>query len=360
MIGAAILMMAFALTLTQIQPSLSLALYEQCINPVRQPGSCVYLNECPQVAAILKKPSPSTDERNFIMQSRCGASPDGKPLVCCAGPGISRRSSTLPGTNECGADLSDRIVGGQRTELGEFPWLALLKYRKLNGATGFHCGGSLINSRYVLTAAHCINSRQWDIISVRLGEHDVGNDGRDCDSQTCADPPLDVGVDKIKVHENYRIESRDNHDDIALVRLNRDVEFTDFIQPICLPLSSTVRNRNLVGKKATAAGWGRTETENASNVKLKVNLDVVDTRSCSAVYQTQQVVLLDTQFCAGGLPGKDTCSGDSGGPLMQRVGHNHFLYGIVSFGPNKCGIQGVPGVYTNVPKYIEWIQNNLE
>ncbi|XP_055609293.1 CLIP domain-containing serine protease B4-like [Uranotaenia lowii] len=342
---------------TYFQPGLSLALHAKCTTPTQADGSCVYLDECPQTVAILKKRLMSREERNFLQASRCGQTKEGRNLVCCANP-VIEQSNELPATNECGLDLGDRIVGGQQTDLDEFPWLALLKYRKPNGVTGFHCGGSLINVRYVLTAAHCVQHGKWDIIGVRLGEYDTSNQGPDCINDACADAPLDVGVDKVKVHEGYR--TKDNVNDIALVRMDRNIPFGDYIHPICLPLTSTARTRNIEGSRLTAAGWGKTEHGTGSRVKLKIDLEVTDQYSCTSVYQQQRISIRDTQICAGGDHGKDTCSGDSGGPLMLRDGYNFFLYGVVSFGPSKCGIAGVPGVYTNVPKYIDWIKKNME
>lgn len=262
---------------------------------------------------------------------------------------------------KCGQDLSDRIFGGQPTELDEFPWTALIRYRKPNGNLGFHCGGSLINSRYVLTAGHCINAipRGWTVIGVRLGEYDLTNDVADCVDDVCADAPVDMDIERITVHEDYNPNVKSQWNDIALIRFSREVSFSPYIKPICLPVDESVRTRNNVGTKAVAAGWGRTETASSSNVKLKVELDISDPFKCSLVYKPSGVTLRDTQLCAGGLRGKDTCSGDSGGPLMKRIGSNYFLFGIVSFGPNKCGTKDVPGVYTNVAKYVDWVERNI-
>ncbi|XP_055609291.1 CLIP domain-containing serine protease B4-like [Uranotaenia lowii] len=356
-----VILVALALVGFQVQFSSALGLNEPCVNPKQQPGRCVSLAECPSLAAILKKNSTDAANRTFLQKSQCGVGSKGKILVCCAGAAPIPASNILPGTEECGLDLADRIVGGQETGIGEFPWLALLQYRKLaDGTTGYHCGGTLINVRYVLTAAHCFLPELFEVTTVRLGEHDIDNHGQDCNKLGCAEDPEDYGVEKIKIHEKYQPNSINNLHDIALIRVNRDVEYTDYIQPICLPVSSAAKNLGLTGKKLTAAGWGRTETNNPSSVKLKVKLEVENSDDCFAIYATQNVILKDTQLCAGGLAGKDTCSGDSGGPLMQKTGVNYFQYGIVSFGPNKCGLAGVPGVYTNVPKYIDWIQKNLE
>uniref|UniRef100_C6ZQY3 CLIP domain-containing serine protease n=1 Tax=Ochlerotatus triseriatus TaxID=7162 RepID=C6ZQY3_OCHTR len=344
--------------------SLGYALNENdpCTNPHRQAGRCIYFRECQPLLDIYSKTFITPEESRFVDQSRCGQTADRKPLVCCAvSPNNAGSRSSLLKPPNCGKDLTNRIVGGQATLLDEFPWTALIEYRKANGLTGYHCGASLINSRYVVTAAHCIKAipRGWEVIGVRVGEWDL-NSERDCYDDDCADVPVNMGVEKIIVHENYDPNNKAQYNDIALIQFTRDVHTTSFIDPICLPVDNDYRTRNNVGTKGWAAGWGRTETASASNVKLKVELELQDLASCANIYRPSGITLRDTQICAGGVRGQDTCSGDSGGPLTKLIGSRNFLYGIVSFGPNKCGTKGVPGVYTNVAKYVDWIDNNLE
>lgn len=93
---------------------------------------------------------------------------------------------------------------------------------------------------------------------MRLGEWDLSSD-RDCDSETCTDEPVDVGIERIVVHEDYVPESKTQYNDIALIRLARDVHMSMYIAPICLPLKDTQRLRDHVGSKGFAAGWGNTE-----------------------------------------------------------------------------------------------------
>lgn len=65
-------------------------------------------------------------------------------------------------------------------------------------------------------------------------------------------------------------------------------------------------------------------------------------------------------MCAGGVEGEDSCKGDSGGPLMWEKKDNFFeIVGVVSFGPRKCGLENVPGVYTKVYAYDSWIRQNV-
>lgn len=346
--------------------SLGYALSENdpCTNPAGKSGRCIFLRGCEPIMNIYGKAFVSPEESNFIDESRCGQRTDGKPLVCCVG--IASRSDTtstslLPRPPNCGVSMGDRIVGGQPTLLDEYPLTALIEYRKTNGRTGFHCGASLINSRYVVTAAHCIQAipRSWKVIGVRLGEWDL-NQTTDCVEGDCADAPLDMAVEKIIVHEDYDPQSKAQYNDIALIRFTRDVNMTPFISPVCLPIDSAERSRSIAGTKGVAVGWGRTENNTSSNLKLKVELEFKDLNSCSTTYRSSGVALRETQMCAGGKKGQDTCSGDSGGPLLKQLTSSNYLYGIVSFGPNKCGTKGVPGVYTSVAKYIDWIESKIE
>jgi secreted trypsin-like serine protease len=131
----------------------------------------------------------------------------------------------------------------------------------------FGCGSSLINNRYVITAAHCVNTddipRRYQPTLVRLGEWDTSTD-QDCDTsrgtQDCVDEPVqDIAIERIVVHERYRKSDKNVHHDIALIRLRQPARYNFYVSPICLPQTDSLRRKNLVDSVATVAGWGITE-----------------------------------------------------------------------------------------------------
>uniref|UniRef100_A0A336LB45 CSON007646 protein n=1 Tax=Culicoides sonorensis TaxID=179676 RepID=A0A336LB45_CULSO len=152
-------------------------------------GKCVYLTKCQNLFQLILRGNLSESEKNYLRDSQCGVN-NGQPLVCCQQeniqleiiPQILRRQSEslFPYPGICGTQTTSRIVGGSKTSIGEFPWTALIKYRNRYNHITFHCAGALINSRYVLTAAHCIVgtelAKTWKPVEVRLGEWNLKTD----------------------------------------------------------------------------------------------------------------------------------------------------------------------------------------
>lgn len=280
---------------------------------------------------------------------------------------------------DCGMEpTDDRIFGGQVTGIDEFPWSALLFYQSPDsGAVVPSCGGALIASRWVLTAAHCVKGKGYRSLGklkfVRLGEHNLET-AIDCEldaagRKDCADPPVDVDVIKTIPHPDYASQSWDKYNDVALVKLAKEAPFTDYIRHICLPgfYNLTEQVELAAANKFVVAGWGHTDFYQTvdsvpSQIKLKVTLPFVPNERCQSVYGNYSLRIAPTQICAGGEKAKDTCRGDSGSPLMfYNIKQSRwFTYGLVSRGPSTCGTEGVPSIYTNGFRYDEWIRETME
>ncbi|XP_037824476.1 LOW QUALITY PROTEIN: venom protease-like [Lucilia sericata] len=258
----------------------------------------------------------------------------------------SNHNQTLPTCScRCGERNDEsRIVGGTTTGVSEYPWMARLSY-----FNRFYCGGTLINDRYVLTAAHCVKGFMWFMIKVTFGEHDRCNDKERPETRFV----LRAFTQK------FSFSNFDN--DIALLRLNDRVPITSFIRPICLPRAEE-RNELFVGTKGIATGWGTLKEDGKPSCLLQeVEVPVLDNETCVAQTNYTQKMITKNMMCAG-YPGKgerDSCQGDSGGPLVRlRPDDKRYeQIGIVSWG-NGCARPNYPGVYTRVTKYLDWIVEN--
>lgn len=98
-------------------------------------------------------------------------------------------------------------------------------------------------------------------MNIFIGEWDTSTD-HDCEDDYCSDPVQDVPVVQRIPHPDYLPNSKQQENDIALLRLGRSVQFTDWVKPICLPLAPQLRNRNFDSSPLEVAGWGKTETGN--------------------------------------------------------------------------------------------------
>jgi len=243
------------------------------------------------------------------------------------------------------------------------------------------CGGALIGAQYVLTAAHCVTDLpgSFQLTKIRLGEHKISNDGRDCapddfTQQGCTLGHQDIDIDKVIVHPSYNSPNI-YQNDIALVKLKEKIIPNKFVVPICLPYDDNVKedygrsNGKTTENTFWVAGWGATDPRGrlTADSLQHLNISIFDGPKCRDVYKKRGGVLSEqSQLCAGGEPAKDSCVGDSGSALMttdvinQKVLVDRWkLIGIVSFGPRLCGTDGVPGVYSRVRHYIPWILDNV-
>ncbi|VVC88504.1 unnamed protein product [Leptidea sinapis] len=237
-----------------------------------------------------------------------------------------------------------RVVGGTETNVNAFPWIARLIYHQ-----SFGCGASLINDRYVVSAAHCVKGFMWYMFRVKFGEHDR------CMQKTMPETRYIV---KIIAH-NFTLTHLTN--DIALLKLNKPIEFVHSIRPVCLPPIQS-QTFSFAGILATVAGFGAmAETGKWSCTLLEAQLPVLSNDECKDT-KYNRTKIKDVMMCAGfpETAHKDACTGDSGGPLVVENSDNIYeLIGVVSWGYG-CARKGFPGVYTRVTEYMDWIKDNTD
>lgn len=193
-------------------------------------------------------------------------------------------------------------------------------------------------------------------IFVRLGDHDTTKE-IDCNivKTKCAPKHIDYSIKTTILHEGYLPNSKNKYNDIGLIILSENVAYSDYIQPICLPLN----NIDLpIGTYLYVSGWGKTPYSSSNPIKLKAKVPIVNSSECNRIYESQKINLNDGQICIGGEKGIDSCRGDSGGPVMFQDDNFFIIYGMVSFGPTACGSKGYPSIYTKVGYYLNWILSN--
>ncbi|XP_046998024.1 trypsin-7-like [Schistocerca americana] len=255
----------------------------------------------------------------------------------------SRQRANAALVAACGVpNRRQRIVGGNVTRVNEFPWVAALSRRGK-----FYCGGTLISRHHVLTAAHCVDGLRSQDILVTLGEHDRGVQNESAS--------LERGVADWQRHDNFSIFTF-NHD-IALIRLDKPVDFGTSVRPACLPVDNTA---DYTDRVAIVTGWGRVEERKPTSATLrKVAVPIMSMEKCRrAGYPSERIT--DNMICAGYPQGKrDACQGDSGGPLhVDNKNGSMEVIGIVSWG-RGCARPNYPGIYTRVANYLPWLHQRL-
>ncbi|KAF0875696.1 CTRC protein, partial [Crocuta crocuta] len=255
-------------------------------------------------------------------------------------------SSPEPPASSCGVpsfppNLSARVVGGDNARPHSWPWQISLQYLK-NSEWRHTCGGTLIASSYVLTAAHCISNTKT--YRVALGKNNLAVNNEE--------GSVFANVDTIFVHEKWNSFLVRN--DIALIKLAEPVQLSDTIQVACLPEKDSLLPQDY---PCYVTGWGRLWTNGPIADELQQGLQpVVNYATCSQNDWWGGMVK-ETMVCAGGDGVISACNGDSGGPLNCQAENGTWdVRGIVSFGSGLgCNTLKKPTVFTRVSAYIDWI-----
>ncbi|KAG5893390.1 hypothetical protein JTB14_024509 [Gonioctena quinquepunctata] len=230
-----------------------------------------------------------------------------------------------------GLNPTGRIVGGQEADIADYPYQLAL----MDGGL-FFCGASLISSTWALTSAHCMIGITASTLTVQANSSSIS---------TGVTKP----VTKIIIHEKFSYNTAEN--DIALLQLASPLECMNCKT---IPLATEDPKQ---GETVVITGWGTTSEfdSDESEILQYVELPIVDRATCQEMYNGTENKVTDEMFCAqypGG--GKDSCIGDSGGP----VAIDGVLYGIVSWSIG-CALAAYPGVNTNVVNYSEWIKKHI-
>ncbi|XP_048356097.1 acrosin-like, partial [Sphaerodactylus townsendi] len=245
---------------------------------------------------------------------------------------------------------SVRIIGGTDALPGTWPWMVSIQIPTRDGYT-HSCGGSLISSRWVLTAAHCFLRKQflehWKLV---IGATQLSNPGPYAQERT---------IKNLIEHVMY--QPKRSFNDVALMELSAPVNCTDYIQPACLP------DNDLDVSSLThcyVSGWGVTDTSKSTQTadilqEAKVGLIPLDVCNSSGWYNRR---IHFNNLCAGYEQGGiDSCQGDSGGPLMCREARSErfWVVGVTSWGTG-CAKVRRPGIYSSTQFFLDWIKGKTK
>ncbi|XP_029437241.1 serine protease 55-like [Rhinatrema bivittatum] len=253
--------------------------------------------------------------------------------TCQAECGFRIDYDVRPDANSKRSFHMSRIIGGREALPGEWPWIVSL------GAWKHFCAGSILNSWWILTAAHCLVAYPPNSIKVKVGTTNLRH-GKEL-----------LRVKKIIIHPEYN--AHDFNNDVGLLLLSTPIEFNVLKTPICLPSAGNFSNKDWT--TCFVVGWGTTEPgkHRFPNILQKVEAELVDWDLCK-----QRVMITRNMLCAGFEEGgRSACVGDSGGPLVCKTWKDYRWYevGIVSWGQG-CAEKRSPSIYALVSNYVNWIE----
>ncbi|XP_034883715.1 ovochymase-1 [Mirounga leonina] len=241
--------------------------------------------------------------------------------------------------------LSRGIVEGEEACPHCWPWQVGVRF------LGSHqCGGAILNPTWILTAAHCVQSKNnplfWTIVA---GDHD----------RTLKEPTEQVRrVKRMVVHEDFDRRSSDS--DIALIQLSSPLKFNSVVRPVCLPQSTEPL---LSSEICAVTGLGSISEDGGLTRRFQqIRVSMLESEGSERTYSSHPGGLTEKMMGAGFADsgGKDFCQGDSGGSLVCRHETGPFvLYGIAGWGAG-CAQPRKPGVFAKASVFLDWIQSKIK
>lgn len=261
---------------------------------------------------------------------------------------------------------------GLPTYPGQYPWHAGIHYVQ-DGVWKYHCGGTILNEQSIITAAHCIylgsSEGSPNAFRIHVGQLDLN----------------DVyGIQSLRVlemipHEHY--SQNKSRNDIAIIKVRNRIIYNDYVQPICIPSTTT----NFNGSYGFVAGWGVNEKNEFQTVLNAIAMPIVTDMECESSSSFFETLLRGRTFCAGFrngniliisynknmliflniILGSAVTVGDSGGGLVFNFEDGWYIKGIVSLGKGKSvGASLVVDIseyslFTDVQAYLDWILQNI-
>ncbi|XP_005201541.1 mannan-binding lectin serine protease 1 isoform X2 [Bos indicus] len=249
-------------------------------------------------------------------------------------------------------NLLARIINGRPAQKGTTPWIAMLSH--LNGQP--FCGGSLLGSKWIVTAAHCLHEapdsedvtlRDLDLLSPSAFKIIMGKLRRTQSDEN----EQSLRVKQVFFHPLYNPNTYEN--DVALLELSRGPVLNDFVMPICLPQRPPEE-----GAVVIVSGWGKQFLQRFPETLMEIEIPIVDHHICREAYAPLKKKVTRDMICAGEKEGgRDACAGDSGGPMvtLDTQRGQWYLVGTVSWGVD-CGKKDRYGVYSYIFHNKDWIR----